>query len=421
MKVADVQTFVVTPDADGYWHPKNWLFVRVMTDEGLVGWGECYTGADRDLAIQAHVDQLGRYLIGRNPFSIKHFTHVAYADFASMRGSMDFFSALSGLELALWDIVGKYLGQPVYNLLGGPFREHVRVYANGWIYKEAWERHATDESARRAQALVAEGFTALKFDPFTGPLRAHISRAEEDAAVECVAAIRDAVGPEVDLLIDVHRRLAPVVATRVARRIEEFAPFWYEEPVSSRSVAALAEVRRDISLPVVTGEELYRKEEFLTVFENHAADIINPDVASCGGLLELMEIAAIAEANLVSVAPHNYNSTTVALAATLQACAVIPNFLITEYFVNFAPVGNEISVAPLVVKDGAIDIPSSPGLGVELDQDALDRFPYQASKTRQLRLPADESPRSGLPRGGASPPRSDGSRDLGHTTGPSAI
>jgi galactonate dehydratase len=189
----------------------------------------------------------------------------------------------------------------------------------------------------------------------------------------------------VDLLVDVTRRLAPVHAIRVARMLEEFNVFWYEEPVSARNVDALAEVRMRTSLPIVTGEELYTKKEFREVLEKKAADILNPDVCSCGGVLELKEIAAMAEPYFVAISPHNYNSTTVGLAATMQASAVMSNFLITEYFVNFAELGSEISVNPIKVEKGYIRLPTSPGLGLELDEDALLRHPYRELHRRNLR------------------------------------
>jgi galactonate dehydratase len=381
MKVTDVRTYVLDPGGG-----KNWLFVKVETDAGIHGWGECYTQADRDSAIETHVQQLARYLVGRDPHQIKHFTFVAYTDFASKRGAMDLYCALSGIEQALWDIVGKALNTPVYNLLGGACRDRIRVYANGWGGR------TPEELAERAQQLVSQGFTAMKFDPFPGPWRTHISREEERAAVECVRAVREAVGPDVELLIEVHRRLAPIHAVRVARMLEEYQPFWYEEPVSARNLDALAEVRRAITLPVVTGEELYTKAEFREVFEKQAADILNPDVCNCGGILELKEIAAMAEPYFVAMAPHNYNSTTIGLAATVQVCAAIPNFLITEYFVNFTARGDEISVSPLRVENGYIPLPATPGLGVDLDEEAMAQHPYREYPRRHLRQFFEERP-----------------------------
>ena len=373
MRITELKTFFVSPGSG-----KNWLFVKIETDEGIHGWGECYTQSDRDRSILAHAKELGRYLVGRSPFNIKHFTYMAYHDFAGKRGAMDFYSAISGIEQAMWDLVGKALNTPIYNLLGGACREVIRVYANGWSGGNK------EENVESALKLVEMGFTAMKFDPFPGPWRTHISRDDESAAVECVRAVRDAVGPDIDLLIEVHRRLAPTHAVRVARMMEEFNPFWYEEPVSARDMDGLAEVRRDINIPVVTGEELYTKTEFRGVFEKRAADILNPDVCNCGGILELKEIAAMAEPYHVIMSPHNYNSTTVGLAATLQVCAAIPNFLITEYFINFTERGDAISVNPIAVENGYISLPTGPGLGLELDEEAMAEFPYQEFPLRNL-------------------------------------
>jgi galactonate dehydratase len=383
MQVTHVKPLLVDPGAG-----KNWLFVKIDTDAGISGWGECYTQADRDHSIAAHVQQLGRYLVGRDPFHIKHFTHMAYHDFAGKRGAMDFYSALSGLEQALWDIIGKHLNTPVYNLLGGPCRERIRVYANGW-YEGA---KTPDTLAKRAAETVARGFTALKFDPFPGPWRTHIDRKTEQAAVDNVRAVRESIGPEIDILVEVHRRLAPMHAIRIARMMEAFQPFWYEEPVSARSLDELAACKRDMRLPVVTGEELYTKTEFRAIFEKQAADIINPDVCNCGGILELKEIAAMAEPYLVVVSPHNYNSTTIGLAATLQVAACMPNFLITEYFVNFKARGDEIAVTPFSVDNSYIKLPTAPGLGLELKEEELAKHPYREFPARALRHARDEGP-----------------------------
>ena len=386
MQVASVKAFLVHPGS-----AKNWLFVKVVTDTGIHGWGEAYTQHDRDRSVQVHVEELGRYLIGRSPFDIRHFTYVAYTDFASKRGAMDLYAAISAIEQALWDIVGKSLNQPVYNLLGGACRTRIKVYANGWgsWYDPGKE---LEQLAERAVAVVAKGFTALKFDPFPGPWRSIIDLKDEHTAVERVGAVREAVGPDVDILVEVHRRLSPAHAIRVARRMEAFNPFWYEEPVSSRDLDGLAEAKRNINIPVVTGEELYTKVEFRDVFEKRAADVINPDVCNCGGILELREIAAMAEPCHVAVSPHNYNSTTVGLAATMQAAAGMPNFLITEYFLNFETAGNDIAVDPFVVEDGYITLPTAPGLGIDLDEDALAGYPFQPFPARKLRHPCDEGP-----------------------------
>lgn len=380
MKITTIKTFLIDPGSH-----KNWLFVKVETDAGLYGWGECYTQLDRDRLIETHVQQLGRYLAGRSPFDIKHFTFMAYNDFATKRGSMELYCAISGIEQALWDIVGKATGQPVYNLLGGAFRTKIRVYANGW-----GEGGSPDAVAKKASAVVAQGFTGLKFDPFDNPWRAYIDHKDEDLAVERVKAVREAVGPDVEILVEVHRRLAPMHAIRVARRLEPYRPYWYEEPVSVRDLNGLVEAKRGINLPVVTGEEVYTKVEFQEVIERRAADILNPDVCNCGGILELREIAAMAEPYHIAMAPHNYNSTTLGLAATLHAAAGMPNFIITEYFVNFEAMGAELAREPFQVENSYITLPTAPGLGIDLDEAALARFPYREHALRRLRHPHQE-------------------------------
>ncbi|MBI4183674.1 MAG: mandelate racemase/muconate lactonizing enzyme family protein [Proteobacteria bacterium] len=383
MKITAVKPFTVHPG----WR-KNWVFVKVETDGGLAGWGEAYTQYDRDRPVVALVEEIGRYLVGRSPFQIKHIWQMAFDDFAARRGSLEFYSALSGIEQALWDIVGKAAGQPVYNLLGGPCRERIRVYANGWGYR----LDTPDDYARAAAAVVERGFTALKFDPLPRPWRTYIPKEHQRHAVRVVAAVREAVGPDVDILIDVHRRLAPMHATSLARRLEEFEPYWFEEPCMPENIEATAEVRSRTRIPVVTGENIFTKAGFRPVFERRAADIINPDVANCGGILELKEIAAMAEPYFVAVSPHNYNSTTLALAATVQASAAMPNFVITEYFLPFVEVGRKVCPDALAPVNGYIALPTAPGLGVTIDEAALAALPFKRFPMRSLALPKDEGP-----------------------------
>jgi galactonate dehydratase len=301
---------------------------------------------------------------------------------------MDLYSAVSGLEQAMWDILGKSCDLPVYMLLGGPCRDKIRVYANGWG-GGSWDE---SEVAEQAKKIVALGFTALKFDPVPGPWRTFVDKTVERQTVKNVQAVREAVGPDIDILIEMHRRLAPMHAIRIAKEIEQFKPFWYEEPVLAENINALAAAKREINIPIVTGEELYTKFEFREMFEKDAADIINPDVCNVGGILELKEIAAMAEPYFVAVSPHNYNSTTIGMAATLQVSAAIPNFLITEYFVNFEELGQDIATTQFPVVDGYIQLPEKPGLGTELDERALAEFPYQQFPMRNIRNYSDEGP-----------------------------
>ena len=368
IKITGIKPFLVRPfSSNPNWTiQKHWLLVKVETDRGIEGWGEAFTMKYRERNIAQYVTELTPFLLGMNPFHIKGFTQKAFNRFAERRGGVDLYCAMSAIEQALWDIVGKNLGVPVYDLLGGPLRDKIRVYANGY----SRGANTPEKMAERTLEAVKLGFTAVKLYPF-------LNSENEDTVVEYVRTVRDAVGPDVDILIDIWRRPLPLQAIRVARRLEEFNVFWYEEPVSSDNLDVLADVRRSIRLPVVTGECLYTKSEFRAVLEKRAADILNPDVASCGGILELKEIAAMAEPYSVLVAPHNWNSTTMALAATIQVAAMIPNFLIVEYFVSFAEGGNAITVNPFKIENGYIRVPMTPGLGLEMNEEALKEYPFK--------------------------------------------
>ena len=383
MKVTKVTGYAVHPG----WR-KNLIFVKVETDAGIHGWGEAYSQYDRDQPVMAQLNALGGYLIGRSAFDIKHFTQFAFDDYAARRGSLEFFCAVSGIEQALWDIVGKATKQPVYNLLGGRCRERIRVYANGWSYgmKEP------ADYARAAAKVVELGFDAMKFDPLPSPWRSYIPKAHEDRAVAIVKAVREAVGPKVDLLIEQHRRLAPMHAIRLDKRLVEFDLYWLEEPCAAENAEALAEIRHATGLPIVIGEATYLKTGFRPLFEKRACDIINPDVACCGGILELKEIAAMAEPYFIAASPHNYNSTVLGLAATVHASATMPNFIITEYFLPFVEFGDKVSPNQLKPKNGYIDLPTAPGLGVDIDERALAMHPAKVYPARKLRTPADEGP-----------------------------
>jgi galactonate dehydratase len=381
MKITAVKSYTVHPG----WR-KNLIFVKVETDAGLHGWGEAYSQYDRDTAVMAQLEALGRYAVGRSPFDIKHFTQVAFDDYAQRRGSVELFCAISGIEQALWDIVGKACKQPVYNLLGGRCRDRIRVYANGWSYgmKEP------ADYARAAEKVLKQGFTAIKFDPLPAPWRTYIPKEHERRAVRVVKAVRDAVGPDVDLLIEQHRRLAPMHAIRLDRQLAEFDLYLMEESCQAEYPDELALIRREIGVPMMIGEATYTKTGFRPLLEKRSADILNPDVACVGGILELKEIAAMAEPFLVAVSPHNYNSTLVALSSTVHASATMPNFTITEYFLPFVDFCDQISPDQLKPKNGYIELPTAPGLGVDVDEEALKRHPGKVYEGRKLRHPEDE-------------------------------
>lgn len=350
MKIVKVECLPVHPG----WR-KNLVFVRIETSEGVVGWGEAYSQYDRDGAIAAQVESLGQYLVGREAWNIRHFLQVAYDGYAQRRSSLEFWCAVSGLEQALWDIAGKVAPQPVYKLLGGTCRPRIRVHANGWSYKLS----SPADFAAAAEKVVKQGFDALKFDPLPQPWRTHVPREH----------IRHAIA--------------------VVKAVQESDIYWFEEPCPSENLEALGEVRRATNIPVVSGEALYGRADFRRLLGARCVDIINPDVSNCGGILELSHIAAAAEAELVAVSPHNYNSTTLSLSATVHAAACMPNFIITEYFLPYESFGSVVARNPLVPKNGYIDLPTGPGLGLEIDEDAVRSHPGKSYAPRSFRSSED--------------------------------
>lgn len=379
MKITRVSSTVVNANM------RNWIFVKVETDQdGLYGWGEATLEWKTD-GVVGSVEDVSRLIIGEDPRRIEHLYQIMTRQYF-WRPGIEGMSAISGIEQALWDIVGKATKQPVYNLLGGKYREKIRVYANGWSYgmKEP------DDYARAAEKVVKMGFTAMKFDPLPSPWRTYIPKEHEKRAIRIVKAIRDAVGPDVDLLLEQHRRLAPMHAIRLNRQLAEFDLYWMEESCQAEYPDELAQIRREIGIPVVIGEATYTKTGFRPLLEKRSADILNPDVACVGGILELKEIAAMAEPFLVAMSPHNYNSTLVALASTVHASATMPNFIITEYFLPFVEFCDKISPNQLKPKNGYIDLPTAPGLGVDVNEDELKKHPAKVYPARKLRHPADE-------------------------------
>jgi len=363
---------------------KHWLFVELRCEDGTTGWGECYTASGREQAIASIARQLGRALVGTRVSDIRAFTRSAYLDVAMKRGSMELFSAISGIEIGMWDALGKVLETPVRDLLGGPHRDDVRVYANGWSANSTFEKESFAETVEHAVEVVERGFDAIKLDPFSGPWRPHPDRTTLQSARDLVAAVREAVGSDVDLLVEGHRRLDATSAAQFAAMLEPFDPFWLEEPTDSLDVAGLAEVRSRTTIPIVAGEARYTAADVSGLLEQRAVDILNPDVAACGGLLELLEIGAMANARGFVVAPHNYNSTTVGLAATAVAGLLMPNFLVTEYFVNFAEVGDEIAIGAPTVRGGRLKLHDAPGLGVDLNLEALHARDNESSTSHAL-------------------------------------
>jgi galactonate dehydratase len=348
MRITKLETFFVKP---------RWLFLKVHTDEGLVGLGEPVVEG-RAQTVAAAVQEIGRYLIGQDPRRIEHHWQAIYRG-QFYRGGPVLCSALSGIEQALWDITGKWLGQPVYRLLGGATRDKIRMY--GWLSGETY-----GDYIESAKVNAEAGFTALKMG-LEGPFRLIDTPARVEKVARSFADVRATVGPEVDVGIDFHGRVSPAMAIRLARALEPYQPMFIEEPVLPENVDALVAVARSTSIPIATGERLFTKWGFREVLEKQAATILQPDLSHAGGIMECKKIAAMAEVYYAAVAPHCPLGP-IALAACLQLDACIPNFLAQEH----VTLGQGYLKEPFKVVDGYIELPTGPGLGIELDEEALD-------------------------------------------------
>ncbi len=368
MKITDIKTFAV----DCF--RTNWVFVKVYTDEGLTGVGEA-TLEYKEKALIGAVEHIKECLKGKDPLQIEKHWHDIYRD-AYWRGGAVLMSALSAVEMALWDILGKSLNVPVYQLLGGKVNDQVRIYVNGW-FAGAKE---PEEFAQKAKIAVQRGVTAMKWDPF-GKNYMNISNKELDKALRCIAAVREAVGDEVDLLIEGHGRFNIPTSIKIAKELEQFKPMWFEEPVPPDNLDALKEVKDKSPVAISAGERLYTRWDYRPLFDKSAADYIQPDISHAGGISELKKIAAEAECRYISFAPHN-PSGPVANAATLQLAAACSNFEILEIMYSDVEWRKEICNECLEYKDGYMTIPDRPGLGIEINEEECLKHPYQPHTLR---------------------------------------
>ncbi len=345
----------------------RFLFVRVHTDTGLTGLGESGAWGHLEASAKA-VEKFKRYLLGKDPLRTEHHQQYMYRS-SHFRGAA-VMGAISAIDLALWDIAGKHFNVPCYQLLGGRVRDWARVY-----YHVIYNSHdELVEGCRRAKGM---GFSAVgHLSPFI-PESFDMSHSKmmKDAA-DRVGEYREAVGDDVDLCIEIHRELHPAQAIVLGNLIEQYRPMFLEDPVPPDNFDAMARVARNIKIPIATGERLLTIQEFEMLLRREAAEYIRPDVCTVGGLTGSKKIAAIAEANYVGVIPHNPLSR-VSTAACIQLAACIPNFVIQEYpRYETMPVKDLVRTS-IELKDGYLRIPNSPGIGAELNDDALERFPYR--------------------------------------------
>ncbi|MCS7224391.1 MAG: galactonate dehydratase [Armatimonadetes bacterium] len=344
------------------------LLVKITTDDGLVGWGEGLPDNRRSVA--AFIEECQRFLIGQNPSPIEDIWQRLYRGFF-WKGGFVHLSALSAIDIALWDLKGKALGVPIYDLFGGPTRHRIRLYAHiGGSDLESLKQSATER--------VGQGFTAVKFNPVPtmGPLEG--TKAIQETC-ERVQTVREVIGWDRDLLLDFHGRTSPAMGLLLARELAPLKPFWIEEPCQPANVDALAWVSAQSPVPIATGERLFTRWDFRPVLERTHVAVLQPDPAICGGLMELRKIAAMAETYYVGVAPHNPYGP-VSLAAAFQLAASVPNFVIQEH----TTLGKGLLKVPFQQTDGYVPIPTGPGLGIEVDEEAI-----KEGKSQERQLPLE--------------------------------
>lgn len=363
MKIIDIQTVGVNL-GDG-----NHVFVKVLTDEHLHGTGEAYR-VGPDAAVEQTVQYLKDWLIGEDPTRIDHLWRIMYNGSRFPGGSI-LNAAISGIELALWDVKGKAHGVPVYQLLGGRCRDRIRVYRGigGNTPKQV------AESAH--EAVTRQGFTAVKMQPLP-PESAKIpwGRVLRETAAR-LEAVRKAVGEDIDIALDPHAQIfEPIRALEVAEAVKPYRPLFYEEPLRPENIDAMGQLHEKIGIPIATGEMLYTKYEFRDVIAARAADILQPDLLLCGGLLEAKKIAAMAEAHYLTMAPHNPMGP-ISTAVSAQFAISTPNFLILEYQIDSEGPARNLILKPLPFREGYIEVPDTPGLGIELNETAFAGHPLK--------------------------------------------
>jgi galactonate dehydratase len=356
---------------------RNYLFVRLTTDTGLMGLGEASLEW-QEQAVQTLIHEwVADRVLGADPFDIEALIGGLIRD--QYQGGATVLTAISGVEIACWDLIGKACGQPVYRLLGGQARDRLPSYANGW-YGGA---RAPSDYAALARAVVARGYGAMKFDPF-GTAWKDLTLEQMAEAEHIVAAVREAVGPDVALMIEVHGRLSVGCAIAMGRRLAPYHPAWYEEPVAPLALELLAEVKHTLPFPIAAGERLYTLEEFQRLISLRACDIVQPDLAHCGGLLLGKKIAALALANDLRLAPH-CSIGPVALCAAVHFGWCTPNVMIQENFAEYDVAWrNELVGGWNPVRAGGFALPDRPGLGIELDDGVCARHPYQRNSFPSL-------------------------------------
>ncbi|WP_372621975.1 galactonate dehydratase [Falsiroseomonas sp.] len=354
----------------------NWILVRIRTDEGLVGWGEgsLHGGV---AAVESAIDAYAEHLVGQDPAGPERHWHRLY-NMWRWRGGCAFQTALSALDIALWDLEGKRLGVPVHRLLGGAHRDRVRAYASHWLSGA----ETPEQAAEGAREAVRRGFTAFKWLAVTHEHLRAGETAAIDRATRLMAAARDAVGPGVDIMVECSEFLSPRAAERLDRALAPYDPFWFEEPIPYENARAMAQLQSRIRTPIATGERLLSRHEFRELLELGGCRVLQPDIMHCGGFTEMRRIAALADTWYVPLAPHNPGGP-ICVAASLHLAAAIPNFLILEQMEPQRAARDRLSHPALILEDGHFHVPDAPGLGVEPDVEAIQAIAARPQPRRE--------------------------------------
>jgi L-alanine-DL-glutamate epimerase-like enolase superfamily enzyme len=394
MKLKDLEIFIVSPPAPG-WGGRYWIFPKLTTDDGIIGYGECYASTVGPKAMVAVIeDVFSRHMAGTDPHQIELMFRRAYSSGFTQRPDPTVMGAFSGLEIACWDIIGKAAGLPVHQMLGGRINDRLRSYtylypAPGQEIGDFWVN--PDKAGEAAARFAAMGFTAVKFDP-AGPYTIRgghdPSGSDITRSVAFCKAIREATGDRADLLFGTHGQFNVGGAIRMGQALEPYGPLWYEEPIPPDNLLDFAEVQRGVRIPVATGERFTTKAEFATVLRTGGARILQPALGRAGGILEGKKIAAIAEVFTAQVAPHLYAGP-VEWAANIQLGASIPNLLMVETIETGGTFHLKLIRNSIRWEDGYVIVPDGPGLGIDFDEDVARAHPLTSDR---LHLEMQEAP-----------------------------
>lgn len=361
MRISKVTPFLVAPrpSSDNWSQGQIMIFVKLETDSGLVGWGEAYALEHRQLAIREIILALGAAVMQMENATPRGFVDRVALLMDSDHPSIDYSSAASAIEIALWDLLGKSTGLPLHALLGGALVQRVPLYANVWDEPVQFAGAVAD----RCGMLTSKGYRAVKIYPLR---RATLAEAEN-----CVRLTREAIGPDVDLLIDFAIQKDHRHALRAVKLFEPYNPYWIEEPVAGDDPAGMAEIRAATTCRITTGERQSGLRHYRSIVTSRAADVLNPDIAGAGGILKMLEIGALADAHGLQISPHSWNSTTVAFLAMLHVCAVMRNATYAELYYDYLELGAAFAECDHVIADGYASLPNRPGLGVEMNERML--------------------------------------------------